>query len=169
MKGRCPAPCSHTAPYHTLKQRLSVELHRAHGTSGRVLKQGDRAEHHTGEVVRGQHPARKVRREAARVKLWDCVRSFSSSKAVFQGLTFSILRGGQDKSSAKKAAVLPRTRVRNTTREILSTSELLLLLQELLLAEDREGSFGNPLPREQPRLALNLPLTGLLGKVTFPC
>lgn len=111
-----------------------------------MLRQGDRAEHHTGEVVRGQHPARKMR-EAARVKLHDRIRSFSSSKAVFQGLTFPFLRGGQDKSSAKKAAVLPKTRVRNTTREILSTSEP-LLLQELLLAMDREGSFGNPLPRE---------------------
>lgn len=167
-KGQCPAPCSHTVPYQTLKQLLSMGSHRARGTSGRVLRQGDRAEHHTGEVVRGQHPARKMRREAGRVKLHDCIRSFSSSKAVFQGLTFPILRGGQDKSSAKKAAVLPKTRVRNTTREILSTSEP-LLLQELLLAMDREGSFGNPLPREQPHLGLNLPLTGLLGKVRFPC
>lgn len=63
MQGQCPVPCNHTVVCQTLKQLLAMGLHRAHEHLGE-LKQGDRAEDHTGRGSEGQHPACKMRRGA---------------------------------------------------------------------------------------------------------
>lgn len=95
-EGTMPWPCSHTVLHQTSQSAVGLQQPMEHlecqrGGQSRTCQRCSEGE---------------SSREPGRVNLHDCISPFSSSKAVFQGLTFPVLRGGQDKSSAKKAAVL---------------------------------------------------------------
>lgn len=91
-EGTMPWPCSHTALHQT--SQSAVGLQQAHGTSGSVRAGGQSRT--CQRCSEQQRPGRVNLHDYSSILL----------PQVFQGLTFPVLRGGQDKSSAKKAAVL---------------------------------------------------------------